>query len=498
MTDRFYMSLAVFSAFILLHGLVYGFGAVDDEFIESGRIYSGSLPPDGSISYKVRLQEAESLLVVHIEALEGMFKLNVSGLISEASTNIVYYRAPYLYYVVGDGVGSLELRNTGVNSTLTYRFYVDTTTPLKDGLRISKPICLEGGIASFSLDLKRGDRVEVRASPIGITGLSLEVYTLYYELAKGSLGYMLVLYKAVEDGKLSFEADLEGVYYILVRSKEGEGVVLVACEIEESMLGQNWFWIIPLCLSIPATLGFTSIVKLNDVRKLPPPKRYISMGIYTSIPTIISFISTAGAYTYKAPIYIPLLQTSTALYGLTTAYRLYGAILDRLEETAICQYCGKIVDLKVNLCCGVRVKSIGLPWYLTAPSIALLLFLVGLSLKVLGLDLDLLALTVAGGVAGSFLSWYFNRRLDLWGALKLLCAGLIFSALSPIIVLLLIGLIGPVMRPVELWRGASYARIRVTNPTLPITFYIFFSLIVAIAMIYFIVEARTIAKNRYV
>lgn len=496
MAGRLYIPLAVFSAFILLHGLVCSFEAVDDEFIESGRIYSGSLPPEGSISYKVRLPQADSLLIVHIEALEGMFKFNVSGSINEASTNIVYYRAPYLYYVVDDGIGWLELRNTSVNSTLTYRFYIDITTPLNDGLRILKPICLEGGVASFILNLNKGDKVEVQASPIGIKDLSLEVYTLYYELAKGSLGYMLVLYEAVEDGKLNFEADLEGVYYILVRSKKGEGMVLIACKIEESMLSQNWFWIIPLWLSIPATLGFTSMLSLNDVRKLPSPKRYISMSIYTSIPTIISFISTAGAYTYRAPIYIPLLQISTILYGLTVAYRLYGAILDRLEETAICQYCGKIVDLKVNLCCGVRVKSISLSWYLAAPSVALLLFLVWLSLKVLSLDPNLLVLTVAGGVIGSLLSWYFNRRLDTWGALKLLFIGLIFSALSPIIVLALIELIGPVLRPVELWRGASYARIRITRPALPVTFYVFFSLIVAITITYLIVEARTIVKNR--
>jgi len=295
MSSRFYLSLAVFSVFLLLHGCIY-LETVNGEFIDLGRIYSGSLLPEGSRSYMVRLQ-ADSLLVVHIEALGGMSRFNISGPISEASTNIVYYRAPYIYYVLRDGIGWIELRNTSMNSTLTYKFYVDVSTPLRDCLRVSKPICLEGGVASFSLNLSKGDRVEVQASPIGISSLSLEVYTLYYELSKDSINYMLVLYEIGGDGRLSFEADLGGVYYLLVRSEKGEGMVSIACKIEKSMLSQDWFWIIPLCLSIPATLVFTSILNLNDVRRLPPPKRYISISIYTSLPTIISLISTVGAYT---------------------------------------------------------------------------------------------------------------------------------------------------------------------------------------------------------
>jgi hypothetical protein len=499
LAGRLRRSLAILSVvtFLLaiLHGLVC-LEVVDDGFVESGRVYSSSLPPEGSASYRVRLPEAGSLLAVCIEASESSFKLNVSGPISEVSTNIVYYRAPYLYYVLDGGVGVIEVRNLGLNSTLTYRFYVDVTTPLLDGLRSFKSIPLEGGVALFSLNLRKGDRVEVHASIKGISNVSLEVYTLYYELAKDSLSYMLVLYKFSKGEVLSFEADLEGTYYLLVRSEEGEGIVSVTCSVEGSILGQSWFWIIPLLLSIPITLGFASTVDLKRMGKLPPRKRYILMSIYTSIPTIASFTATVGAYTYRASVYIPLLQLSTILYGLTGALRLYGAILDRMEETAICQYCGKVVDIRVNLCCGVRVKPITLSWYLAAPSIALLLLLVGLSLKVSGLESDLLLLTAVGGAAGSLLSWYLNRKLDKWGALKHLGIGLTFSALSPIIVLTLIGILGPVLRPVELWRGASYARIRIAPPALPITFYTFFGLLVAIAMVYFTIEAKVIARSR--
>jgi hypothetical protein len=468
---------------------------MDNGFVESGRVYSGSLPPEGFASYRVRLPEAGSLLAVCIEVSGALFKLNVSGPINEAPTNIVYYRAPYLYYVLDGGVGVIEVRNLSLNSILTYRFYVDITASLLDGLRSFKSIPLEGGVASFGLNLRKGDRVEVHASPKGMLNVSLEVYTLYYELAKGSLSYMLVLYKSSKGEALSFEADLEGTYYLLVRSEEGEGIVSVTCSVEGSILGQSWFWITPLLLSIPITLVFASTVDLKRMGKLPPHKRYTLMSIYASIPTIASLAATVGAYTYRVSIYIPLLQLSTILYGLTGALRLYGAILDRMEETAVCQYCGKVVEVRVNLCCGVRVKPITLSWYLTAPSTALLLFLVGLSLKVSGLEYDLLLLTASGGAAGSLLSWYLNRKLDKWGALKHLGIGLTFSALSPIIVLTLIGILGPVLRSVELWRGASYARIRIAPPALPITFYIFFSLLAAIAMIYFTIEARAIARS---
>jgi len=498
LAGRLHRSLAIFSVTTFLlaifHGLVC-LEAVDDGFVESGRVYSGNLPPERSASYRVRLPEAGSLLVVCIDALGASFKLNVSGPISEASTNIVYYRAPYLYYVLDEGVGIIEVRNLSLNSTLTYKFYVDVTTPLLDGLRSFKSIPLESGVVSFSLNLRKGDRVEVYASLKGISNVSLEVYTLYYELAKGSLSYMLVLYKSSKEA-LSFEADLEGRYYLLVRSEEGEGIVSVTCSVKGSILGQSWFWIIPLLLSIPITLAFASMVDLKRMGGLPAHKRYILMSIYVSIPTIASLTATVGAYTYKASIYIPLLQLSTILYGLTGTIRLYGAILDRMEGTAVCQYCGTVVDIRVNLCCGVRVKPITLSWYLTAPSTALLLLLVGLSLKVSGLESDLLLLTAAGGAAGSLLSWYLNRKLDKWGALKHLGIGLTFSALSPIIVLTLIGILGPVLRPVELWRGVSYARIRIAPPVLPITFYIFFGLLVTIAMIYFVIEARVIARSR--
>lgn len=87
MADRLCRSLAIFSVLIfllaILHGLVC-LEAMDNGFVESGRVYSGSLPPEGFASYRVRLPEAGSLLAVCIEVSGALFKLNVSGPINEA------------------------------------------------------------------------------------------------------------------------------------------------------------------------------------------------------------------------------------------------------------------------------------------------------------------------------------------------------------------------------------------------------------------------------
>jgi len=324
--------------------------------LEADRLYSDILRPEGSRLYAVKLLSSGSLLTISIEPEGAPLKIETHGPLNRTAVSIAYYHAPYIYYVREEGLANLTFTSRPLNGTVAYSFYLDLSLPLKAG--ISKPILLDGGLATFHLDLKRGDRVSLSVEPSTDLTLKARVYALYYAVAGETVRYLLGLYKEASGGGLSFEADAEGRYYVVVESAGGVGVFFVDCEVSCPPWNQGWFW--PVAAAVPSVLASLWLsFNAGRVRSLAKPSRYAVLSDGLSLVNLALFSSVAGAYTYRASTLIPLLQLSTLLYGLTLAVRIYGSVLDRREILAVCPVCFKTVDLQAgNYCCGKQVKAV--------------------------------------------------------------------------------------------------------------------------------------------
>lgn len=202
------------------------------------------LPPGGYGFYAVKLLSRGYLLTMPIESGGAPLKLEADGPLNRTAISIALLTVPYMYYVREEGSAKLTFRNHLPNVTVAYSFYLDLSVPLKAG--ISKPILLDGGLATFHLDLKRRDRVSLSVEPSPNLKVKVRVYALYYQVADRTVQYLLGLYGEASDGgaHLSFEADAEGRYHIVVESVGGVGVFSVECEVSSPPWNQGWFWLV--------------------------------------------------------------------------------------------------------------------------------------------------------------------------------------------------------------------------------------------------------------
>jgi len=460
--------------------------------LEIGKLYLDVLPPVGSRSYSVRPSRTGSLLTVSVESRVAPLELKAYGPLNRTHISIAYSTEPYIFYVRDEGLAKLTFRNHLPNVTVAYSFYLDLSVPLEAG--ISKPILLDGGLVIFHLDLKRADSVSLSVEPSPNLRCKVRVYALYYEVSDKMVQYLLGLHREGSDGSLSFEADAEGRYYIVVESVSGVGVFSVDCEVSSPPWNQGWFWLATAAIpSLLASLWLS--FHAGRMSRLARPSRYAVLGDGLSLATLASFSSLIGAYSYRVSTLTLLLQLSTLLYGLTLAVKLYGSILDKRKILAVCPYCNKTVDLTVgNYCCGKQVKLVSDIWYLVPAAITLLLFLAGLTLLEAGFRAsNPFYLGVAGGIAGSLVAYILNGKLDRGKSWKLLAIGLAFSALFPIIAATIAsGLLSP---PIEREWPGRFAWIRIAPPTPPLTVLAAFAAPAALTAYLTITEARELLRE---
>lgn len=184
----------------------------------SHKVYSLSeqLPKGCIFSIWFRVNEGGYGLVALQKGTETVFVWTVG-----VGSVIMYAPLPMYYSVFINRNGSYTLNVTstsfGLGGILNYTFFYDFSDELQ--ANNSKTIPLEGGVASYYVDLRSDDKVSLNlASPSG-SDFDMQVFSSYSYLAPSVASTV----SAKSPESLSFVAASEGRYFIFVSATTGNG-----------------------------------------------------------------------------------------------------------------------------------------------------------------------------------------------------------------------------------------------------------------------------------
>jgi len=423
--------------------------------VTENTLYSDVVPPNNSKRYGIRAIE-ESILTVFVSTFPNGTGLDVEveGPVDDLIIQI-FYVDHYMYYVREASDLIVVLTNSH-EAFLNLDFFVDISKPLMPNQTKSIPV--EESLVSFHAYLKKDDEVKLYSNPSQNLQLEMKAYALYFEVPPGS--YQIYAY--AEDSKsLHFTADLEGRYYILVKSIFGSGRFTLTSSIRPSVLSNELFWsaIGILCSAIISPFFITRIKKLRRREK----EAMYTTGSYFSFLAIALFSSFLGAYVYQTMVWKILLYSSLVLFGSALGTGIYAAYLDRNEQYTICEHCGKRVDFhKQAYCCDRRVKNISVFWYLT-PLVFTVLFALA-SFETFISNLDIQEFYLAAGLTSLFggsVAWWINRKVHKNRARSFLIIAITFSFLFPSLITSFIDLI---LTQNIVWSFPGFVRARIAPP----------------------------------
>lgn len=479
--------------------------------ITKGVIYSDLLSPDHSKTYTVEvLEEAVSILFVRTDKEWGGLSIELEG-----PEKVSYKSSPpvYAFYLRNMSQVRITFTNIREDMAINYSFFMDESEMIH--ATNSKSIPLEGGLAIYHTDLKKGDTVWLNYSSTVDQDASKEknpptlkssirIYALYYEIfEKGWSRYILSPNTETSNKTLSFVADLAGRYYIIVESVEGKGMFSLTSAIISPPWSQEWFWpAVGIFLLVVTSSWFKT--KLN-FRNLEKVARYTIISDYCSFITLGLFSALLGAFYYGAFTSRLLLYLSMLLYSLSIGTRVYASSLARKKTVAFCPYCNKKVDIITNnYCCGKRIKEVSDFWYLTPAAFGFLFLFIGYF--VFGNFFDFLLLGRVGSILGGIIAWWMAKTIATHKkkAWSLLITGAVCSLLFPFIIILLLDVSGISQPPIERDVPGLVQRIRIAQPTLSEGVIVIFT-IIAIALIYSLVKqipseamSKTSAGKRFI
>lgn len=420
-------------------------------YVQSGKLYADSILPSGSNSYVIEApRESLASFFLEIDTDEARLGVEAEGPVNRTRVAVVWLPSPHIYYVSNRSEVRFLITNPQ-SYIVSYRFYVDISEPLKESN--SKAIPLEGGKAAFHVDLRKDDRLLLELSPTNQPELRIWVFVLYYEILPEST-YKLHLYRRSLHENLHFPADLGRRYYIIVDSVDCVGDFSLASSTYSPPWNQEWFWLSVLFGFSIMAFSLTEIGKIRNLERTP---LFSLVSCYSWLTTIGLSVSVVGSFSYGTSIYMPLLDLLILTYGLSHILQIYATHLERKKTTQNCPHCGRRVDLqKVNYCCGRTVRNVSGLWFLLPFSLGLFSFaasyLIFEGVSTTPFDSSLWA-GGFGSIVGGIIAWWTNRRVYAVGLWKkepkryyipshipfvpigLLVAGMLFSVVTPLSVL---------------------------------------------------------------
>jgi len=369
-----------------------------------------SLPPNGSKTYRVKALE-HSLLLLSLKADTTPARLKVQVEDSRSNATIEECYAPelsgnYVYYIKNESELILRFTNVHTNK-VKYEFFVDASGPLKTNN--SKSVPLTGGLVAFHVDLKKDDLMTLNLISPPSASFIMSVYTPHYRITGKISGYMLHSYTDKSNRTLSFTADLEGRYYIIIESVKRKGVFSLLSRIESPYWNRWWFWP-AICVLAVAAITLWLIIKINMVKDLKKLQKHIIISDYCLFVTLTLWFSSIGAYLYRTPLLTALFFSSILSLGGSSGFRVYANYL-RTKETS-------------------KVSN---SWYLTSISFGIIFFFV--CLFFFGFTF-LEWWSGIGCLAGSIAAWIISKDVEKSKARNFLVFGIILAIVFPILVYL--------------------------------------------------------------
>ncbi len=464
-------------------------------YVQRGELYADSILPRSSKEYIIHAPEgslASFFLEIHTE--EAVLDVATEGPVNRTRVGVVWLPAPHIYYVGN----SSEIRFLITNPQtylVRYSFYVDVSEPLGD--TSSKALLLEGGKASFHIDLRKDDRVFLKLGSENQPELRIWIFVLYYQILPERT-YMLRLYRKSLHETLYFTSDLGRRYYVIIDSAGRKGEFSLASTKYSPTWNQEWFW-------LAAVSGFltlaVSLADISKIRKLEKPPLFALVSCYCWLVTVGLSVSVAGSFSYGTLIYMPLFHLLIIAYGLGHVLQTYATHLERKTTSRKCPYCRRGVDLqKVNYCCGRIVRNVSSAWFLFPFSLGLFLFiasyLVFERVPTAFLGYPFWAGS-CGNILGGIIAWWINRKvyaIELWEQrpkryyipshipfvpVALLVTGIVFAFVSPLITMFLME--GFLTQHAESFLEAHAPWLRIRIAPLTISFnVVLWSMVVAV------------------
>ena len=367
----------------------------------------------------------------------------------------------HVYYIVNES--ELILRFTNLHtSKVNYKFFVDTSDPLRDNN--SKSIPLADGLVAFHVDMKKDDSMTLNLISPPASSFIMSVFTPHYRITGEIVGYMLRSYTTKSNKTLSFTADLEGRYYIIIRSVKSKGAFHLLSKSESPYWNRWWFWPAICVLAVAAATSLL-LIKINMIKDLDNLQKYIVLSDYCLFITLILWSSSIGAYLYRNSLLMVLFYSSIFSLGTGSIFRVY-----------------------VNHLYVKKTSKVSNSWYLIVISFGILFFII----CTLFFGLILEWWSGMGCLIGGVTAWIFTEKTDKNKARNLAVFGAVLTLLFPFVIYLLEE---TVFQPfvIELYAPTLRSYIfRVASPyqTIPLGFILLFAILSAGTIVLSIMELK--------
>lgn len=456
------------------------------DYLEEDELYNDLLHPESRKIYVIRASE-KSLLILYllIDTENGGLEVEVEGAANRTRINVVWSPQSHVYYVGKEGEIRILLSNHQT-STIYYRFYVDISKPLSE--LSSKILPLEGGQVAFDIDLRKDDKVLLCSSPDGTINPRIRVFALYNVIVPEGTFYSLCQYGPSSYRSSSFTADLGGTYYIVVDLEQHKGAFSLMTTVVSPPWNQEWFW---LAILFALCAAATFFINIGQVRDLDRTAASTLISYYLSLITTGLAISAIGSLSYGTSHLSFLLYLLMVFYGLGHGLQIYASFLDRKKIVKACPFCGRQVNITAdNYCCGHMVKRLSFAWFFMPLSLSFFFFSTGCLIFESAFPefLDhFLWIAGCGSIIGGIIAWRMNSTIYGAKSWKLLAEGILFSIISPFLILFLLNIFFSQHTELLVSPGFLWIRTRVAGLTLPfhitlISIMIFVGLMVLIAV----------------
>lgn len=278
---------------VLLLSLAFSFPVHSDQAISKGQLVSDTIPSDSHKEYYLSEELPKgSVFTICIKVNKGIY----GTFYLQRGTELVFswtvgmgipaLYTPYYYscFITRSGAYLLNVTSSWGES-LNYTFFYDFSEPLQTNN--TKSIPLEGGVASYHVDLNSGDRVSLNLTSPSGSDFDIYVYFGYsYMMISPPIGYTV---SSTSSETLNFTAENGGRYFIFVISSMGTGTFYL----RSSIIPQA-----PTYEELQADYN-SLLAELGNIRNL----------IYILITTTIISIATTVYFAARKPKVKPETET---------------------------------------------------------------------------------------------------------------------------------------------------------------------------------------------
>jgi hypothetical protein len=470
-------------------------------------LYIEDLPPNSFKIYLLKVNRtAIMMLCMKLEEkldVEIQIQGNASR-ISMIPKTVSNDMIEYLYYARSDGELRIKIMNSQLEKNLKYSIFFDLSQPISS--KRLKNIPLKDGAVIYYIDLKKGQQILINFDSYPKTPLEICAYSLYYSYSSDYEGYLLKSFTKVSNNFINFTSDLQGRYYILVRSNQPISSLSFTSTIFSSFWIEPFFWpsftlLIIFIISISFYYHFLRKKTLTYLAK------YTLFSIYSSFITLAFFCILCGAYDTRSPSLIPIFYSSIISYGLSLGLQIHASYLRSKNPFIICPHCLKKIDSRrTTFCCDRIINRASNNWFFTPIALGLLFFLVYSSLAfhtVTQFEVELPVLTSIslsmgglGCLLGGIIAWRINWKVDQKKSWSFILVGIALSILFPIFLSLTLyldffGIFEPVKYVELVYPNAVRLLVRVnTLPTIPQGSLLIFAIFIAFLSYYLLRQLR--------